>query len=263
MSTIEVDGILTTKTTTNDITVFHGFYNAGEKEIKYITFSYLPYNPVNDIVADEAQGELTGPIRPKRAGRVEWKRMWSVPTITRAVLTRIHIQYMDDSEETIDGKDVMLTNDPRSAYYNEVTVPSEKADEQEQRVFDAGCKLYGDNVTPEIIAQVFSEFKNEEELLLKVLGEASPNLRMKYFLGDYIEKEYSSHEMFMKRAVELWKDAIDFQKKYYLSPGVKECLGFPEKYAEKIKKYEPAYMLPESSFIGKLVEKIMLIINKK
>ena len=43
------------------------------------------------------------------------------------VLTKIHVQYMDNTEEMIDGKDIVFMDDKNSAYYNEVALPEQKA----------------------------------------------------------------------------------------------------------------------------------------
>ena len=143
MSTIEVGKIGTSRKISDAVEVGHLFYNTGEKEIKYIRFSYLPYNAVNDMVActvsgkNEATGKLTGPIPPKYKGLVNWERMWYNPTITSAVLTHIHIQYMDNTEEVIDGKDIVCMDDPNSMYYNEITIPNRKKAEKERKISNA------------------------------------------------------------------------------------------------------------------------------
>lgn len=137
MSTIEVRDVYTTRTKINGVTVSHDYYNASEKEIKYITFSYVPYNAVNDTVVCtasgecEVSGELTGPIPPKHKSSVEWESMWFNPTVTRAEITQIHIQYMDNTEEVIEGKDIMDMNDHQSTYYNEI---GKKQEEESKKI---------------------------------------------------------------------------------------------------------------------------------
>ncbi len=263
MSTIEVGRILpTTEKITKSVDVFHEYYNAGEKEIKYITFSYLPYNSVNDVVActasekTEVSGRLTGPIPPKHKSYVKWENLWFNPTVATVVLTKIHVQFMDNSEELIDGKDVVYMHDQKSVYYNEVTIPAQKKEEERKkieaerkRIEDASKELSKSGSKAEAIStcsSIFSKFK-DEETLLKVLDGARPCCAMGYCLGDYIEKEYSTNEELMKKAVSYWKHSIEFQQKYYNTPAAKEHAGYPEKYAAKIKKYEPAYVIPKKA----------------
>ena len=133
MNAIEVGKILPKVGSVADVNIFHEYYNASQKEIKYITFSYVPYNSVNDMVActasgkTEVSGKLTGPIPPKHKSYVEWENMWFNPTVKMVVLTKIHVQYMDNTEEVIDGKDIVFMDDKNSAYYNEVALPEQKA----------------------------------------------------------------------------------------------------------------------------------------
>ena len=137
MSVIEIGGIYPKcQKITNGVDVSHSFYNAGEKEIKYITFRYLAYNRVNDLVActvskkTESGGKLTGPIPPKYDGYVKWQSMWYNPTVAHVVISKICIQYMDNTEEEIDGKDIVNMWDEGSVYYREVVIPKRKADEE-------------------------------------------------------------------------------------------------------------------------------------
>ena len=276
MSTIEVGRILTTtQEISNAVKVFHEFYNAGEKEIKYITFSYVPYNAVNDVVActasgkTEANGRLTGPIPPKEKNYVSWEHMWFNPTVASAVLTRMVIQYMDNTEEVIDGKDVVSMEDPNSTYYKaeekrrqeeekkrqeEERKRQEEAKEQERlNSYVRKLSAYNDGDNAQTvgarIAEVFSELKDDEETLLKAISKASAGVTNGYLIGDCIEKQYSSNEEFMKQAVSLWKKSIYNQKTYYgmYAKQVFACIGYPEKYAEKIKKYEPTYVMTKQA----------------
>ena len=270
MSTIEVGRVLTTRNSVNGVKVFHEYYNAGEKEIKYITFSYVPYNAVNDVVActstgkAEASGKLTGPIPAKHKSYISWENIWYNPTVTTAALTQIHVQYMDNTEELIDGKDVVFIEDEKSAYYREVTIPAA----YQKKIKDASKELSGIYDTEDgagsVLSKVFSEFKDDEEGLLKVFDDAQiARGSMGHLLGDYIEKEYSTKEEFLKRAVSFWKKGVAEQRTYYNISFSRSHPDFPQKYAEKIKKYEPEYVLPEdqSNFISRLVGKIVTIIE--
>ena len=263
MSTIEVGRIrLETAEITKAVDVSHDYYNAGEKEIKYITFSYVPYNAVNDIVACTASGNIevsikvTGPVSPKHCRSVKGKHVWFNPTVKTVVLTKIHIQYMDNSEELIEGKDVVSMEDPNSTYYKAEEKRRQEAEKrfqedekrrqeerkQLERVLSYGKKLSaynkGDNIqTVEArIAEVFVELKNDEETLLEAVSKAwaGAGVINGYLIGDYIEKEHSANEDLVKYAVALWKKSIGNQNKYYVTYAA--YIGYPKKYAKKIKK---------------------------
>ena len=202
MSTIEIGKIQkTTEKITNGVEVSHSFYNAGEKEIKYITFRYLAYNSVNDLVActvsqkTESGGKLTGPIPPKYDGYVKWQSMCYNPTVANVVISNICIQYMDNTEEEIDGKDIVNMWDEGSVYYREVVIPKRKADEerkikeaaeaQERKIVDeAFKKVYGDpwkrpdkKKLVDACSALFFEFKNDEKTLFKVLDKVIDKIK--------------------------------------------------------------------------------------
>ena len=45
-----------------------------------------------------------------------WDALWYNPTITKVVIKEIHVQYMDNSEETIPGDQVLSLYDKNSEY---------------------------------------------------------------------------------------------------------------------------------------------------
>ena len=286
MSTIEIDGVFNTIKITDSVQVYHSFYNAGEKEIKYITFFYVAYNSVEDIVAckirgtTEASGKLTGPINPKQKGYVRWDSMWYNSTVERVVISKISIQYMDNTEEVIAGKDVMKMWDPQSSYYREVHIPLEKAREEKEKRFateaeerkiisEAFDRIYGkgwrrcpkEKNMVAACSALFSEFKNDEKMLLKVLDKVikeNESISLSfvackyirgYIIGDCIEKEFCSNEELMKRAILLWKEGIRcHNREVELSPSFFKKAGrrkSVKKYAEKIRKYDPEYIEPQ------------------
>ena len=263
MSVIEIGEIYVEKTKlTHAIEIGHQFYNAGEKEIKYLTFSYLPYNSVNDIVActvsgkTEVSGKFTGPLSPKHKFYVKWEHMWYNPTIVKVVLTRIHIQYMDDTEEMIEGKDVISINNTESLYYNNITLPQKLKMQREKKIRDASDKLCKTEATTNNISEVFSGFKDDEDSLIEIVGsvkiavKVNKNIELGYLVGDYIEKEYSSNNALMGKAVSIWKDCIAIHQKYQFLPWegkAKHRKKAVKNYSAKIKKYEPAYVIPKKT----------------
>lgn len=111
--------------------------------------------------------------------------------------------------------------------------------------------------------------KNDEETLLMILDKVDGKIINGYLIGDYIETNYASNEKFMRKAVSFWKGSIYNQQKLYGKYAMQtvKCKGFPEKYAVKIRKYEPTYVVPEqdggviSRFIGILLGMIISIIK--
>lgn len=266
MSTIEVSKPwIKRHEISNAVDVSQRFYNAGEKEIKYITFSYLAYNAVNDVVACKASGKtavngkLTGPIPPSHQNYVTWDSMWFNPTVSTVVLTRMHIQFMDNTEEVIEGKDIVYMDDAKSMYYQNITLPEQKrkeeqarkqAEEQERRkkIEDAIKKLSSNETTTDGIKEVFLDYKDDEKTLIEILDKVSARIKPGYLIGDYIEKEYSSNKVFMEKAVALWKKSIANHQYCQFMPFSnedKERKTQVKTYAEKVKKYEPAYTIPK------------------
>ena len=129
------------------IGVRHWIYNASEKSMKYITFVYVPYNPVGDVVACstsgkiEARGKLTGPLKPYEESVVEWEALWYNTTITEVKLKEVVIQYMDDSEETISGENIACMDDEGSVYFEKVTKPLEAERAAKKAINDRKTEL--------------------------------------------------------------------------------------------------------------------------
>lgn len=95
------------------IGVMYNWKNTGTKTIKYVDFTFVPYNAVGDAVGcttrnvSEFHSKETGPITP---GQLMTNRycdcMWYNHTITSVKLIRAEIQYTDGTEETIEGSNI-------------------------------------------------------------------------------------------------------------------------------------------------------------
>lgn len=155
MSAIEIGGILTghegidgwvynETNTANGIGCKHRFYNYSGKAIKYITFTYLPYNRVNDVVTcqingnSEASARLTGPIEPNEEYEAKWDVLWYNPTIKNVELKDVFVQYMDGTEETIPGNEVLSIYAPESEYQKQKALKT--AAEEERKSAEAALK---------------------------------------------------------------------------------------------------------------------------
>lgn len=88
------------------------FRNEGEKTIKYVTISFIPYNQVGEAVSSSIGGRsefgiiCTGPIAPnkKQSGRCEC--IWYNYSITSVRVSKAEIEYMDGTTEVIDGTNI-------------------------------------------------------------------------------------------------------------------------------------------------------------
>ena len=129
MSTVEVRKPEGKLNRVNGFDLKQTYYNAGDKVIKYLTFSYLPYNAVGDVVRctvtqkTEARGQITGPIKPDTyVDSAEWRSLWYNTTIESVEIVGIHIQFMDNTEEVIEGKDIVFMDDPQSVWYKKCEI---------------------------------------------------------------------------------------------------------------------------------------------
>lgn len=108
---------------TGGVGIHNEIYNASEKEIKYLTFTYVAYNQVGDLIRctvkgeAEARGKLTGPIAPNETASVDWDVLWYNPTISSVAIQEILVQFMDGTEETVSGSEILKTSDENSVYY--------------------------------------------------------------------------------------------------------------------------------------------------
>lgn len=81
--------------------------NPTQKTIKYIWFTVIGYNAVNDPVRDRIKGgpALTvkgiGPIEPDQSGTYDWEYMWHTDIVEYFKVAEIKIQYMDGSIRTV------------------------------------------------------------------------------------------------------------------------------------------------------------------
>jgi len=83
--------------------------NTGKKAIKYITFSLVGLNAVDDPVKGRHQRSATvtlrgiGPIEPNHSGTYTEKYMWSTDLVESFNLLSIRVEYMDGTQKTIPG----------------------------------------------------------------------------------------------------------------------------------------------------------------
>ena len=132
MSSLERGFLIQKTNSANGVGVRHRYFNASDKVMKYITFTYVPYNDVGDQVCCtinkkvEAAGRLTGPVEPKEVGSVEWDVLWYNPTISEIQLAEVSIEYMDGSKETLIGNDIGDMDAEGSVYYETIQKPADQ-----------------------------------------------------------------------------------------------------------------------------------------
>lgn len=89
------------------------FKNDTEKTVKYASFTFLPFNAVQDVVSCNTKGNTrftiryTGPLNPGAVHRGCYcENCWYNNTITAVALVEIQVEYMDGSSETLTGTDI-------------------------------------------------------------------------------------------------------------------------------------------------------------
>ncbi len=104
------------------VSVAFSFTNTGNKTIKYANFGFIPYNAVDDAVGCSIRGEserfvkYTGPLGPNQSHRGVFENAWYNNSIQKVKVSKIYVQYMDGTEEIINGSDVQITADGGGCY---------------------------------------------------------------------------------------------------------------------------------------------------
>lgn len=90
--------------------------NPTSKPIKYIWFTVVGFNAVNDPVSDPIKGspsvtvKAIGPIEKNKLGTYKWEYMWHTDIVEFFKITEIKVQYMDKTVRTIrDWKSILLS----------------------------------------------------------------------------------------------------------------------------------------------------------
>lgn len=182
-SSVEIGRLTVTKDVIKNPGVKHMYFNATDKVIKYLTFFYVPYNQVGDPVQctisrkSEVSCKLTGPIEPHVESVVDWESLWRNPTVSRVELVRLYIEYMDGTDETINGADVVSISDENSVYYEKIAKPraaeraerekkeaAERAEREKQKAIEAAeAARKADLKQPYLCFKVFKSLKKAKK----------------------------------------------------------------------------------------------------
>ncbi|MBO5897565.1 MAG: hypothetical protein J6R04_00990 [Clostridia bacterium] len=102
-----------------------------------------------------------------------------------------------------------------------------------------------------IFAKYIEAFGEDNDIMFEVYrfkkDFESRSMKEKYEFGDEIESKFASVPQIMALALDLWKKCVAEQQTYYNTREAIECKGMAEKYAEKIKKYDPTYVMPKKA----------------
>lgn len=96
------------------VSVKGSFVNNSSKTIKYISLRFTPYNSVGDAVGCSIKGvseyglRCTGPYAPNSTNQFFGENMWYNNSISSVRVTSADIQYMDGTEETIPGSQIIV-----------------------------------------------------------------------------------------------------------------------------------------------------------
>jgi hypothetical protein len=81
--------------------------NPTKKTVKYLWFTFVGYNAVDDIIVDRLKGtsKITvkgiGPIKPNESVNYEYEYVWHTDLVETAKISQIKVQYMDGTIKTI------------------------------------------------------------------------------------------------------------------------------------------------------------------
>lgn len=108
-----VNGWMTSPNSAGGVSIRYAIKNIGPKEIKYFTFTFVPYNAVGDIVkctiknVDEKSVRGIGPIAQNCIeNNYFFENVWYNNSITSVKLVSAVIEYMDGTIEVIKGEQI-------------------------------------------------------------------------------------------------------------------------------------------------------------
>lgn len=106
---------------------------------------------------------------------------------------------------------------------------------------------------PEVLEYADSKWHgiiHQQAIHVRVSNDIKTKAIDLYTLGDKIESRYAHKNEYrllkyrMQEAVECWKDGVAHQQEFYAYVTDK---SMPKRYADKIKKYEPTYEMPQKA----------------
>lgn len=109
-----VSGFYSGPNSAGGISVKGAIYNTGTKPIKYISVYFQPFNAVGDAVGCTIKKvskyglQITGPIGANRMKNFYGENMWYNNSITSVRVCGAEVQYIDGTEETIQGNQIFV-----------------------------------------------------------------------------------------------------------------------------------------------------------
>jgi hypothetical protein len=99
-------------------------YNTSNKTIKYIWFSFIGYNAVDDKVSSRGKVIQTykgiGPIKPKTSASYTFEYVWLNDLVETAKISSIKIQYMDGSIKLISTPNKIILSSEELSNISEI-----------------------------------------------------------------------------------------------------------------------------------------------
>lgn len=98
-------------------------YLDNSKDIKYLYFTFLPYNCVGDPISGRydngsKRGKITGPISSSdERQKSYWETMWYNNTVCAIKITKVEVEYMDGSKYTY-VKELPKISSPHFKYFS-------------------------------------------------------------------------------------------------------------------------------------------------
>ena len=88
------------------------FYNSSEKDIKYITFTYSPYNAVGDVATDKREigtvsQKVTGPFEKGVLVKARFNKVWHDITVSKVGIEEILVEFMDGTSEHLSKAEIV------------------------------------------------------------------------------------------------------------------------------------------------------------
>ena len=123
--------------------------NLNQKEIKYCTLRFTPYNAVGDVVTcrytkhSAVNLQIIGPIKQDSICDITFDNIWYVDIISTIKLNKVSIEYMDGTKKTIKGEDV------QPIYYPPAPTPAPTTVSTTSGCYIATC-VYGSYDCPQV-----------------------------------------------------------------------------------------------------------------
>lgn len=174
------------------------------------------------------------------------------------------ISIIMSSDDSADNKKVLLKDMYKCI--NTGKRSTERADIEIQGNNSKNINRIYQNTTYSLALVIIESYRNDLEMLdiaSKMIKKATPDKMLAFYeIGDAYEENKGDSREILDLALNAWKEGIKRQQKAYNTPEAKnKCVGFQEKYAQKIKEYEPTYEIPKKPLLDRIIGKIIKMVK--